>query len=66
MKNKRHNSITSVAPEAELIKSGVIANENTIIFGFKKLALNAEFKIFRKLSELLARLFLFMSHDFIM
>ena len=66
MENKRHSFIMSVAPEAELIKSGVIANENTIILGFKKLALNAEFKIFRKLSELLVRLFLFMSHDFIM
>lgn len=56
----------SIVPEAELIKSGVIANENTIIFGFKKLALNAEFKIFSKLSELLVKLFLFISHDFIM
>ena len=52
--------------EEEFIKSGVIANENTIIFGFKKLVLNAEFKISKKLSELMRRLFLFMSHDFIM
>ena len=61
-----HSSIISVTPDAEFIKSGVMANENTIILGFKRLALNALFKIFTKLSELLIRLFFFIFHDFMM
>lgn len=61
-----HSSIISVTPEDGFIKSGVMANENTIILGFKRLALNALFKIFTKLSELLIRLFFFIFHDFMM
>jgi len=48
--------------EEELIKSGVIANENTIILGFKRFALNAQYRILMELSELMKGLFLFISH----
>ena len=64
--NKRHSFIISMTSEEELIKSGVIANENTIILGFKRFALNAQYKILIELSELMKGLFLFISHDFIM